>query len=124
VSTELNESEDKFDPSKMQFKIATASGVWTVRKPMGRIGAMHFAILSKSMPTSSSKDEDGNVEISPADIERQSQGFLEWTATVLPKIIIDGPCKYDQMAGEDQYGLYFAMLEVVNVGEKLFRFVE
>lgn len=117
------DTESKVDTSKLQYKVETASGVWTVRKPMGRIGAIHFAILSKCIP-SGGKNEDGEVQISPADMERQSEGFLEWSSVVLPKIIIEGPCKYEEMSGEDQYGIFFAMAEVVNVSEGLFRFVE
>lgn len=102
----------------INYKIETASGIYTVRRPIGRIGAIHFSILSGHAPTS------GEEKATARDLERLAEGFEIWANKVLPHIIIDGPFNFEEMPGEDQYAIYMALMSQVNVSEDFFRFVE
>lgn len=114
-------------------RIRTDSGIYKVRVPQGRIGAIHFAILTKSAPVSAFNQQDDledevtidqepvvnespkrktKVDISPGDIERMGDIFVEWTQKVLPHIYVEGPYPLAEMPGGDQYGIYCAMTEV------------
>lgn len=110
---------------KLRYRVATPNGEYVVKRPTGRAGVIHFTLVTKSIP--STTDEDGKVIISPADQERFTAAFEEWTEKVLPQIFIEGPngIKVDEMPGEDQYALFLAMFSTVNLSHKdLFRFVE
>lgn len=111
-------------PVKLVYKVETPSGVYTVKRPVGRVGIAHFTLVSKSIPTT--KDpETGKVIISPADQDRFEKAFVDWTEKVLPSIYISGPTSLEDMPGEDQYALFLAMFTTVNIsGSDLFRFVE
>lgn len=95
---------------EMIKKVEVSTGVYTIRKPIGRIGAKHFAILSRMVPARDMDGDDPYV-MSPADMDRLGSTFEMWAAEVLPHIIVDGPCKYDEMPGEDQFGLFMAVME-------------
>ena len=111
-------------PVKLQYKIETGNGTYTVKRPVGRAGVQHFTLVTKSIPTA--RDEEGNTIVSPADQERFTNCFDEWTTKVLPQIYVDGPFKVTEMPGEDQYALFIAMFQTVNLagGSDLFRFVD
>jgi hypothetical protein len=109
---------------KLEYKIETGSGVYTIKRPSGKAGALHFSMLAKTIPTA--RDEDGNPVLSPADQERFATVFQDWSEKILPMLWVDGPCKYDEMPGEDQYAIFLAMFSVMNMGGsgELFRIVE
>lgn len=115
----------KKQPIKLVYNIETQNGIYKVRRPIGRAGVLHFTLITKSIPTS--YDEDGNVSVSPADQDRFTQCFDEWTQKVLPEIFIEGPVpSVKEMPGEDQYALFLAMFQTVNLsgGSDLFRFID
>lgn len=106
-------------------RIETSNGIYTIKKPTGRLGAKHFALLTKSIPAG--RDEQGNVMLSPGDQERFGQVFEEWCAYLLPHLVVAGPFKYEDMPGEDQYAIFLAMFEIMNMGDEsgeIFRVLE
>ncbi len=109
-------------PLKTVYKIETSHGVYSVKRPVGRIGVKHFSLSTKVAP--SRIDENGNPVYSEKDQERVFDAFEAWAEFVLPKIIIDGPYPVNEMPGEDQYSIFIAMVSTVDVGKDLFRFVE
>lgn len=116
--------EKKPESPKLRYKIETPNGIYTVKRPVGRAGVIHFTLVSKSIPTTEDP-ETGQIIISPADQDRFVQAFSEWTEKVLPAIYIEGPFPIQEMPGEDQYALFLAMFSTVNLGgSDLFRFVE
>jgi hypothetical protein len=118
------EEEPKPSSLKLRFKVQTPNGEYTVNRPTGRAGVIHFTLISKALPTTINP-ETGDVEASPADQERFIQSFEEWSAKVLPEIFVDGPvASVKEMPGEDQYALFLAMFSTVNLNGDLFRFVE
>jgi len=103
------------------FKIETANDVYELKKPTGKIGALHFRLLTKAMPKSSPVDGDEQM-VSPADQERLQEVFEQWTEQVLPEIICE-PHTYDDIPGEDQWILFLAMFQTMNISTDLFRIV-
>lgn len=122
--------------------IETANGVYKLKRPAGRIGMIHFALLSKMEARSKEKDKDGNPVISPADEERFEKALLEWSEKVLKNILIPTDSylydidkktgeqikvgiTYDDIPGEDQYCLFCAISSKVNLmdADAPFRFV-
>lgn len=127
------------------IKIKVKSGIYKVRMPTGRAGALHFGILTKYM-------DDGQQEITLADkaaIEagepvaqkrmspemktNMAEAFIEWSAKVLPQILIcftkegttdEVAIKVDDVSGQDQYAIFMAMLEQLDVDDEFFRIVE
>ena len=127
------------------IKIKVKSGIYRVRIPTGRAGALHFGILTKYM-------DDGQQEITLADkaameagepIEKKrmspemktnmAEAFIEWSSKVLPQILVgftkegtteEVPLKVDDVSGQDQYAIFMAMLEQLDVGDEFFRIIE
>lgn len=109
---------------KLKYEIETPNGIYTVKRPVGRAGVIHFTLVSKSIPTTIDP-ETNEVVISPADQDRFVDAFLEWSAKVLPEIYVSGPVAVKDMPGEDQYALFLAMFSTVNLGgSDLFRFID
>lgn len=108
-----------------EITIETSNGTYVVRKPSGRIGAIHFSILQSCAP-SGATDENGDVILSQADHERITDGFVKWSTSVLRQILNEkkSDFKYEEMPGEDQYAIFMAMMEDVNIGDEFFRVVE
>ena len=110
------------------MEVETGTGIYKIRKPTGRIGAVHIGIVSKmASGTQGEKDAEGNVIVSQADNERTQDVFIEWSVKVLPNIIIDGPHTYNDMPGIDQYVLFLATMEGMEgdtLGGELFRIIE
>lgn len=103
------------------IKIETPGGEYTLLSPTGKIGATHMAIVLQASPMR--KPVEGYI--SEADRDRNIKAFEQWSAKVLPAIYVDGPVKYDEMSGEDQYALYSAMLRMVSFKNgQLFRIIE
>jgi hypothetical protein len=109
--------------------VETFNGVYKLRKPMGRIGALHFGIITKFMPANKKAEGD---PISPAEQERIGQGFEEWSIKILPNILVsftpkDAPeaktITIDEMTGEDQYSMFLAVCSTMEASENFFRIV-
>lgn len=107
--------------------IKTKSGVFRVRKPMGRIGAIHFGIITKYMTGGAAGEQ-----MSPAQREALGEGFIEWSEKVLPKIIVAytpegkeiiNEYKIDDITGEDQFAIFTAMISLIEVSEDYFQIV-
>lgn len=107
--------------------VKTKTGVFRVRKPMGRIGAIHFGIITKYM----SGGSDGEA-MSPAQREALGDGFIEWSEKVLPKILVSftaegketvSDYKVDDVTGEDQFAIFTAMMSLIEVSEDYFQIV-
>lgn len=110
---------------KLRYKIMAPNGEYVINRPTGRAGVIHFTLVTKCIP--SNFDEEGKAVISPADQDRFTDAFYEWTEKVLPLIFVEGPndINVDEMPGEDQYALFLAMFSVVNLSNQdLFRFID
>jgi hypothetical protein len=108
--------------------VKTKAGIFRVRKPLGRIGAIHFGIITKYVSSS----EDGTM--SPAQKEAMGEGYIEWAEKVLPKIFVaftpegqtepDAEFKAEDMTGEDQFALFSAMMSLIEVSEDYFQIIK
>lgn len=105
--------------------IKTKSGIFRVRKPMGRIGAIHFGIITKHLSGGTTGEE-----MSPAQREDLGEGFIEWSDKVLPKILVSfipegkeviNDYKVDDVTGEDQFAIFTAMMSLIEIGEDYFQ---
>jgi len=121
----MTESEPVKTSPKMRYTIETANGRYVVKRPVGRAGARHFALMQKCMP-SYVDEETGRPMFTEADKERAAEAFEAWSALVLPSLIIEGPFVAEEMPGEDQYAIFAAILQatITGVGPELFRIVE
>jgi len=109
--------------------IKTKSGMFRVKKPLGRIGAIHFGIITKYI---SGGSEDGIM--SPAQKEALGEGYIEWAEKVLPKIftsfIPEGQTepqadfKSEDMTGEDQFAVFSALMSLIEVSEDYFQVIK
>lgn len=111
---EKGEDNKPVEPPRTEYTIETVNGIYVLKRPSSRVGAKHFSLLTKCVPTT--KDESGNFIYSPADNERMADVFDQWCAAVLPHIIISGPFTKDNIPGEDQYALFLAMFNLMNFG--------
>lgn len=57
------------------------------------------------------------------DIKRMTGAFAVWARTVLPNIIVEG-LPYDEMPGEDQYGIFMALFVETNKSSESFRILD
>lgn len=117
--------------SGLIIKIETVNGLYHVRKPMGRFGAKHMAIITgaasmnqEKLPEPKEGEEPQIPKMSERDMEKLVEAFEKWAVQVLPHIVSDGPFKYDNMPGEDQYAIFLAMMDETSMSEELFRIVE
>lgn len=88
-------------------------------------------------------DEDGDPipkmikikvpKLSPADLERMAEAFKLWAPEILPKVVkkcystpdeVNGMAIYDDMPGEDQYGIFMALFNKMNMDKEVFRFID
>jgi len=107
------------------MKVQTPSGVYEVKRPVGRIGARHMALMTKLSAASGITD----VENLDPDAAREVTGalanvFEEWSTSVLKHILVSGPHGYDDMPGEDQYAVFLALMSEFEVKDDFFRVVE
>jgi len=114
------------------IKVKVNENVYVVKKPAGRVGAINMAILSKLAGSARQGEEYGEdkVLVSPAQQEMVTEVFLEWCEKVLPFVVVDGPFKdaagkfvYDDMPGEDQMGVFMALMSSMNAGTELFQII-
>jgi len=102
------------------IEVETASGVYKVKKPVGRIGAVHMSIMMKvNMPKG--EPEDWGEQQVQAYLESTSKVFLEWAEKVLPHIYVDGPFKPEEMPGEDQFVIFLSLAQEVQMPQSLFQ---
>ena len=101
--------------------------IYTVAKPSGRIGALHMAILTKLASAGPTDPEMKVEDMRAEDIKEMNDAmsdiFLEWSEKVLPKIVIDGPFKYEDMPGEHQYAIFMALSSEVEMSGEPFRVI-
>ncbi len=115
-------------PFKLQYKIRTVHGDYTVRRPIGAAGTKHFALVAKCAP--SRFDSDGSPMYAPAQEEKLYGVFEEWVQKVLKHIIIAYPSNngvpitFDTMPPEDQWALFIATSNLMDKGDELFRILE
>ena len=79
-------------------------------------------------------DEDGDPipkmikikvpKLSPGDLDRIAEAFKIWAPEILPKVLkkcystpdeVNGMAIYDEMPGEDQYGIFMALFNKMNI---------
>jgi len=118
VEESIEEPVYKPDPKSKSIRVQTSNDVYELSKPRGKLGALHFRLLTKAMPKS--VDEETG-EVSPADQERMQEVFNQWIDEVLPEILVSH--KYDDVPGEDQWVLFLASFNTMNVRKDLFRLV-
>ena len=119
-STATEEPVEEFipDPKAKTIKVETGNAIYELMKPKGKLGALHFRLITKAMPKSI--DPETN-DISPADQDRRQEVFEQWIAEVLPEILISHDI--DDLPGEDQWLLFLASFNTMNVRKDLFRIV-
>lgn len=130
VPTDVETSE--IDPKSKTLTIATANDTYEIKKPGGKLGGLHFRLLTKAMPKNSLAEEGGDSPgMSPADQERLQEVFVDWIEQVLPFILVKSHNNpelkpeeiYDELPGEDQWVLYLASFKLMNVSGELFRII-
>ncbi len=110
----------------IQKKVEVNGQVYTVRKPVGRIGTIHFGLIMKCVPKDAlkSKTLDDFDAQDVMDLDKITDVFVEWSEKVLPHLIVDGPYKYEEMPGEDQFAIFMSMVDAVKVSKEFFRVIE
>lgn len=114
----------------VQMKVEISSGLYTLKKPVGRLGAKQFAIITNAAPSGvpeakKGTKKDKNFVMSDRDKEKMTQAFEEWSELILPGIFVDGPNKPEEMSGEDQFALFTAVMDQLTLGDdNLFRIVQ
>lgn len=109
------------------MKIETQSGIYEIRKPVGRIGAKHIALLTRASKPGiepGTKPEDIPPELLKEFGKDMSDVFELWSESILPKLLVTGPFSYEEMPGEDQYAVFIALASELQVGDDLFRIVQ
>lgn len=106
VEEPVEEVAYKPDPKSRSIRVETAVDTYELSKPRGKLGALHFRLLTKAMPKS--VDEETG-EVSPADQERMQEVFNQWIDEVLPEILTSH--KYDDVPGEDQWVLFISLVQ-------------
>lgn len=96
------------------MKIETPSGIYEIRRPVGRIGAQQIAIITAYAP----QDSEDSLQTGMGDM------FLKWSIEILPKILVNGPFVYEEMPGEDQMAIFIAVCEKMNLTDDFFRVIE
>jgi hypothetical protein len=107
--------------------IKTKSGVFRVKKPVGRIGAIHFGIITKYIQGGDS------AEISPAQRAGLGDGFTEWSAKVFPQIftsfteegqaVASTEVHAEDVSGEDQFAIFSALMSLIEVSQDYFQII-
>ncbi|MFA5760185.1 MAG: hypothetical protein WC877_00220 [Dehalococcoidales bacterium] len=116
----VEDNKPRIDPKSRTLKIETGNDLYEIEKPRGKLGALHFRLLTKAMPKSTI-EENGEQVVSPADQERMQEVFDQWLEEVLPNILISH--KIDDLPGEDQWVIFLASFNTMNVRQDLFRLV-
>ena len=74
---------------KLQWDMVVNGREYKIRRPMGRMGAIHISLLTQLIPDR--VDSDGTPMYRGNIKKDVSEIFKEWSATVLKHIIIEGP---------------------------------
>lgn len=115
------------------MKVEVGGEIIEVMKPIGRMGALHFSIMAKAIPDKGAKSKEDiealkDVPMSPEERENMMDAFVDWSTRVLPNIIIGGKDKFDQLTGEQQMGIFMAVMDSIDLGKnsggELFRVIE
>ena len=133
------------EQNKIYVKVATKSGIFRVRNPKGRMGVLHFAIVTKYMEGGEELTLDDKAameagktlpkkKMSPQARAMLAEALIEWTSKVLPNILVgftpegsteeNTTIKVDDLKGEDQAAIFYALLDGISISEDFFRVVE
>jgi len=116
------ETTGSVKPVGKTIKIETANDVYELARPAGKVGGLHFRLITKAAPKTRPEEYGGgDTGVSPADQERLEECFGQWVEQVLPAILISH--SYDDVPGEDQWLLFLAMFQSMNVSGDLFRII-
>ncbi len=105
----------------VNVKVELESGVYTLKKPGGKVGLANMDILLSIQSATGIRGKDYNeadLGMTPAELERIRPALKRWTEEVLPHIYIEGPYPLDDIPGEDQMFLFFAMVTTIRGGDK------
>ena len=113
--------------STIYVDVKTKRGIFRVKKPLGRMGAIHFGIITKYIQGGNSE------EMSPAQRAGLGEGLIEWSAKVFPQIFVsftpegqataDGETKAEDVDGEDQFAIFSALMSLIEVSQDYFQIV-
>jgi len=120
------------------IEIEVENGTYKVTKPGGHIGVIFMGIVTQiTMETSRNTrhlvDKDlnedpevmkkitGNPEFMEAQVNALMHGFEVFGEKVLPQLKIEGPFTFEDMPGEDQYGIFMALFYSMKSKESPFR---
>lgn len=109
------------------IKVKTGGGIFTLTKPVGKIGVLNFAILSSAASTNGSEPGvDGTMVMSPKDQSKVTDAFIKWTDEILPNIIEGGQALCNKLTGSDQWALFGACLQDMegDTSEDVFKIVK
>lgn len=106
------------------MKIEVNGTLYHIKRPCGRVGAKHFGIITKAIPSVAPGTAPEDTIMSERDQERMSEAFEAWAIQVLPNLLLPDLNKYENIPGEDQYGIFMAMLEDIKLCDDFFRVVE
>ena len=128
IETPVVETPPVKKPFRLRYRMETPRGIYEVNRPLGRYGAVHFALLSRCMPDTYDADGTplykGNVKVEFADV------FKDWAIQVLKGIIhsypiIDGkPLSFETMPGEDQWAIFMMMAQETDTSGSSFRVLD
>lgn len=113
--------------TKDTIKVEVKSGIYELLKPVGKLGAKNFAVLSSAVSTSQPEPGANGVMLpSPKDHDKIMNAFMTWTEDILPQILISGPNTYEKMNGNEQWGLFGACLANMDgdASEDVFKIVK
>jgi hypothetical protein len=121
------------------LKIQTATGIYEVKKPGGKVGAKSMMMLSEIATAEGimkvPKVEDGEDPVviekviannSRITMIKAEEVFVKWAPEVIPTILVslDGnPVTYDDVPGEDQLAIFLALSSEMKMSEEFFRIV-
>ena len=123
------EGEPSQIPFRLQYTIEAPHGKYVIKRPSGTVGARHFTLLARCVPTVYSPD--GEPMISPMDEERQYESYEKWVPSVLKHIVVSCPIidgvqiTADTIPPEDQWALFQAVGALMKSSSgPLFRIVD
>lgn len=119
------------------LKIQTATGIYEVKKPGGKIGARSMMMMSEIATAEGimkvpGPEEDPQLREkvlannNRVTMLKAEEVFVKWAPEVIPSILVslDGkPVVYDDVPGEDQLAMFLALSGEMKMSEEFFRIV-
>jgi len=97
------------------MEIETAHGKYEVKRPVGRIGALHLSILMR-MDVPSGDPDSWSDEQRREYMQSASKIFEEWADKVLPHLVDN----YENIPGEDQFVIFLELAQKTQLPERFF----